>query len=70
MITLAGGSLAGYAGVLVMRHFDADYMYYHFPGWFFLGYVLILVILPTVVSRAVLYSFSRQGLTERLRTVD
>lgn len=70
VITLAGGSLAGYAGVLVMRHFDADYMHYHFPGWFFLGYVVVLVILPLVVGRVVLHSFSRQGLTERLRIVD
>lgn len=70
VITLIAGTAAGYAGVMILRGFSAKYMHYHFPGWFYLGYIVVLIIVPLVVTSVMLRGFERQALTERLRVED
>lgn len=69
-ITLIAGTAAGYAGVMILRELSAKYMHYHFPGWFYLGYIVVLIVVPLVVASVMLRGFERQALTERLRVED
>ncbi len=70
VITLSVGTGAGYAGVKVLRELSAEYMHYRFPYWFYLGYIIVLIIVPLVVTWGTLSCFKRQVLTERLRIED
>ncbi|XCP86462.1 ABC transporter permease [Roseburia hominis] len=70
LITLALGSAAGYGGVMLMHNLSATYMHFHFPLWFYLGYLFVLVLVPLTVSGGVLRNFEKQALTERLRIED
>lgn len=70
VITLIFGTVFGYAGIQIMRELAADYMHYKFPLWFYLGYLLVLVIVPMLVSGIILKGFQKQALTERLRVED
>ena len=38
LLTLVGGTLGGIGMIEIMRHFEAEYMHYHFPLWYFLVY--------------------------------
>lgn len=70
LITLIIGTPASFAGIELLRYFNADYMHYKFPIWFFLGYVILIIIVPTIVSSVTLHSFKKQSLVERLRIAD
>lgn len=70
VITLVFGTAAGYGGVMIMREFSAKYMHFHFPGWFYLGYLAVLLIVPVTVTMIMLRGFEKQALTERLRIED
>lgn len=70
VITLVIGSLAGFAGIQFMREIAATYMHYHFPVWFYLGYLAVLIVVPVLVSGIVLRGFEKQALTERLKVED
>lgn len=70
VITLIAGTAAGYTGVMILREISAKYMHYHFPGWFYLGYIVVLIIVPLAVTSVMLRGFERQALTERLRVED
>jgi putative ABC transport system permease protein len=69
-ITLIAGIPVSYAGIELLRYFSADYMHFTFPVWFFLGYVVLILIVPMVVSAVTLQSFKKLSLVERLRIVD
>jgi len=69
-ITLIVGIPVSYSGIELLRYFSADYMHFTFPIWFFLGYVVLIVIVPMVISAITLHSFKKLSLVERLRIVD
>lgn len=70
IITLVVGTPVSYAVVELLRYFDADYMHFTFPIWFLMGYVVLIIVLPVVVSTVTLRSFEKQTLVERLGVVD
>lgn len=70
LLTLVGGTLGGIGMIEVMRHFEAEYMHYHFPLWYFLVYTVLLVVIPIIVSRVVFYFFKKEALVERIRNSD
>lgn len=67
VITLIGGTAAGYGMVRILQYFGADYMHFHFPGWFFAGYAVFLILVTLLVSSVLLGRFQKQPLVERLR---
>ena len=66
-ITLVGGTAAGYAMILILRHFEADYMNFVFPVWFFLGYAVFIVLVPVLITECMVRRFQKRTLVERLR---
>lgn len=70
LITLIIGIPASYACVELLRYFSADYMHYKFPIWFFLGYVILIILVPIIVTSVTLHGFKKQSLVERLRIAD
>ena len=69
LLTLVGGTLGGIGMIEVMRHFEAEYMHYHFPLWY-LRKTVLLVVIPIIVSRVVFYFFKKETLVERIRNSD
>lgn len=70
LITLIAGTGLGYAGVMFLQEISAKYMHYHFPIWFYLGYIVVLLLVPLAVTSMMLHGFGRQALTERIRVQD
>jgi putative ABC transport system permease protein len=70
IITLFAGTAAGYIAVMILRGLSAKYMHYQFPYWFYLGYIVVLIIIPLIVTWVTLNGFKRKALTERLREAD
>jgi putative ABC transport system permease protein len=70
LITLIIGIPASYAGIELLHYFNVDYMHFKFPIWFFLGYVVLIILVPIIVSSVTLHSFKKQTLVERLRIAD
>lgn len=67
LITLVIGTSAGYAMIGILRYFGAEYMHFVFPGWFFAGYAVFIVLVPVLITEYMVRRFSRQTLVERLR---
>lgn len=70
LITVIIGTPLSYLLVYVMRYFDADYMHFHFPIWYFSGYVILILIVPILVSTFTLHNVKKQTLVERLRMTE
>jgi len=45
-------------------------MQFKFPVWFFLGYVCLIVIVPTLVTKICTHNFTKDSLFERLRETE
>ena len=67
LITLVIGTSAGYVMIKILRYFGAAYMHFVFPGWFFAGYAVFIVLVPVLITEYMVRRFSRQTLVERLR---
>lgn len=70
LITLIFGTPLSYLLIYILRYVDADYMHFHFPIWYFLGYVFLILIVPILVSTLTLHNVKKQTLVERLRITD
>jgi putative ABC transport system permease protein len=70
IITLIIGVPVSYAVIELLRYFSAEYMHFTFPLWFFIGYVILIVIVPIIVSGIAMKSFKKLSLVERLRIND
>ena len=67
LITLGIGTSAGYVMIEILRYFGAAYMHFVFPGWFFAGYAVFIILVPVLITEYMVRRFSRQTLVERLR---
>ena len=70
IITFVFGTVLGYGLIRVLQHFGATYMNYHFPTGYFIIYIVIINIVPTVVSGILVKLFQKESLVSRLRHVD
>lgn len=69
-ITVIFGTAAGYAAVRIMREFAATYLHWHFPGWYMLGYIVMVLLVPVIISLAVTNIIEKKSLVERLREAE
>ncbi len=69
-ITMAAGTLCGYALCQALYSNGAFYMAFRFPAAFALAYAALLLIVPFSITFASLHSFSKETLVERLRGVE
>ncbi len=70
IITLTLGTAAGYAAIQVFRELAATYLHWHFPGWYLLGYLGTVLVLPGIISAVITNILERKSLTERLREAE
>lgn len=70
IITLTLGTAAGYAAIQIMRELVATYLHWHFPGWYLLGYLGVVLALPGIISAVMTRILERKSLTERLREAE
>ncbi|KNZ41279.1 ABC transporter permease [Acetobacterium bakii] len=70
VITLILGTGAGYLMVYLLRSVGATYMHYRFPSWYFMGYVLVTLLVPVFVSGASVRAFHKASLVDRLRKME
>ena len=69
-ITMAAGSLCGYALCRMLYKAGAFYMAFQFPAAFALAYAAVLVLVPFSITYASMRSFSKEPLVERLRGME
>lgn len=67
LITAVFGTAAGCFLIWFLRELAATYLHYHFPGWYMLGYTVLVVAAPVLISEIVLNILGRKTLVERLR---
>ncbi len=70
VITVVFGTVAGYAMIQIMREFNATYLHWHFPAWYMLGYVGMVLIVPALISVVITKILEKKTLVERLREVE
>lgn len=70
MITAVFGTAAGYAMIQIMREFQATYLHWHFPVWYMLGYIAMVLVVPVLISAAITNILEKKTLVERLREAE
>ncbi|MCM1037940.1 MAG: FtsX-like permease family protein [Ruminococcus sp.] len=67
ILTAVLGTAAGYVLIIVMRNFGATYLHWHFPMGYLLGYAVLVIVSPVIISEAVIKIFDKKALVEQLR---
>lgn len=70
MITAVFGTAAGYAMIQIMREFQATYLHWHFPVWYMLGYIAMVLVVPVLISAVITNILEKKTLVERLREAE
>lgn len=70
VITIIFGTSAGYFLIRFMQTHAANYLHYHFPAWYMLGYAVLVVAVPVIISGIILGILGRKTLVERLRETE
>ena len=60
----------GYILCRMLRGIGAVYMQFRFPFEFALGYVVVLILVPLLITIVSMKSFAREALVERLRGME
>lgn len=69
-VTLTVGTLCGYLLTTMLYRTGTFYMAFRFPTGFALAYAGVLTVIPILISILSMHSFSKEALTERLRSSD
>ncbi|MDE6519157.1 MAG: ABC transporter permease [Ruminococcus sp.] len=70
VITAILGTTAGYFLIWFMHEHAATYLHYHFPIWYMLGYAVLVVAVPVIISGIILNILGKKSLVERLREAE
>lgn len=70
LITVVFGTAAGYAMIQIMRELMATYLHWHFPGWYMLGYIAMVLVVPVLISAVITNILEKKTLVERLREAE
>ncbi len=70
LITLIFGTAIGYLLVLLLNEVGADYMHWNFPWVYHLGYDLLTIIVPVLISEIIVFILRKKSLVEKLREVE
>ena len=69
-VTFVFGTAAGYALICAIKNLGANYLHWHFPIWYLLGYVVLVLAAPVIISETVIKILDKKTLVERLREVE
>lgn len=67
IVTFVFGTAAGYVLVYAMQTLGAEYLHWHIPIWYLLGYALLVIVAPVIISEIVINILDQKTLVERLR---
>ena len=67
VITFVLGIPCGYGMVQILKKFGADYMHYNISWLMILGYAVVVILVPVIVSYFLLRILQKKTLVERLR---
>lgn len=70
IVTFVFGTAAGYALICAMKNLGANYLHWHFPIWYLLGYAALVLAAPVIISEAVIKILDKKTLVERLREIE
>ena len=69
-VTAVFGTAAGYALIYAAKSIGANYLHWHFPAWYLLGYMILVTAAPAAISVIVIRILDRKTLVERLREAE
>ncbi len=70
IITATAGNICGYLFIQFMRNTSADYMHWNMPWMYLLGYSVLIILAPIVISAVIIRMQNKKSLVERLREVE
>ena len=70
IVTLTLGSGAGFAVVKLMAFTGAGYMKYEFPLWYIVGYIILVILVPIIISSVSIKILRKKSLIERIREIE
>lgn len=68
--TFVFGTAAGYVLICALKNVGANYLHWHFPIWYLLGYAVLVLAAPVIISEAVIKILDKKTLVERLREIE
>lgn len=66
IITLAAGTAAGYILICLAGKAGINYLHWHFPLWYLIGYSMFVIIIPVIISWVIIKILEQKSLVERL----
>ncbi len=69
IVTFVFGTAAGYSLIYAMKSIGASYLHWHFPAWYLLGYVALVIAAPVIISGIIIKILDKKTLVERLREI-
>lgn len=70
LTTVILGSLSGFIMVKLMAYNGLGYMKYQFPLTYLLGYIVMVVVVPILISNIAVKNLSKKSLVERLKEIE
>ncbi len=70
LTTVILGGLSGFIMVKLMAYNGLGYMKYQFPLSYLLGYIIMVVLVPIVISNIAVKNLSKKSLVERLKEIE
>ena len=68
--TFVFGTAAGYVLICALKNVGANYLHWHFPIWYLLGYAVLVLAAPVIISETVIKILDKKTLVERLREIE
>lgn len=69
-ITLLAGTAVGYGIVYYLNSVGDDTWVWHFPLVYFVGYAMISILLPILISAVIIHILQKKPIIEQLREID
>lgn len=70
IVTSVFGTAVGYALIYALNSMGANYLHWHIPAWYLLGYVMLVIAAPIMISGIVIKILDKKTLVEQLREVE
>lgn len=69
-ITVLVGTAVGYGIIYYLNRVGDDTWVWSFPIQYFIGYVIVAILLPVIICAVLLYLLERKSIVQQLREVE
>ena len=70
IITLLVGGFLGLVLIRGLNSIGMNYLYWAYPIWFALLYMVVVLVMPAVITKASIYLLQKKSIVERLREIE